>query len=306
MLRMATATNCQELGTAIRHYRLRKAATAGIAAAMTAASGVADGMNMASPASPPRKDTAEVAKAKAKGGGKSKKTQESRHVMISKALTQVLRHRASSLSLDVRPDGYIELDSVLKCSLLDKYQPTLQEVEKIVKDSDKQRFTLQKIDGALRIRANQGHSMKEVQDDLLLEQLQLEAPDRLPAEVVHGTYFRYWQSILKSGLLAGGVNGAKFRNHVHFAIGLPREAGVISGMRDGCQLAIYLDLEKALQAGLPVYRSANDVVLSPGFDGGVIPTSYFSRAVRLKDGKQIWPRNETADSQFDEVPENKA
>jgi len=129
--------------------------------------------------------------------------------------------------------------------------------------------------------------MKVVQDELLLERLQPNSA-QLPAQVVHGTYLRHWPSILKKGLLAGGMKGEKFRNHVHFATGLPQDGNVISGMRKSCELAIYLDVILALGQGLPLYRSANDVILSPGFDG-VVPAKLFLCAIRLKDGAQLWP-----------------
>lgn len=240
--------------------------------------------------------SAVASKAGSPSSRNSRRTEEPRMTQVSKALTQVLRHKAANLGLHIRPDGYIVLDEVLCCSTMKKYKPTLEEIQAIVKDSNKQRFTLMEDSGSLLIRANQGHSMKEVQDELLLERLQLAleggAAAMLPAQVVHGTYLRYWPSILERGLLAGGIKGEKFRNHVHFATGLPQDGNVISGMRESCELAIYLDVERALDRGLPLYRSANEVILSPGFDGAV-PVELFLRAIRLKDGAELWPQSST-------------
>jgi 2'-phosphotransferase len=189
-------------------------------------------------------------KGKVKGKGK-----EPREVRISKALTRILRHRAVSLSLNIRPDGFIELDAVLKCPALRKLSPNRDEIVAIVQKCDKKRFTVAQIDGSLRIRANQGHSMKEVMDDVLLEPLQPDMAGGLPDEIVHGTFLRHWNSILEEGLLAGGRNGAESRNHVHFATGLPSSGSVISGTRDSCEVATYLDVEKALQEGRPCTRA---------------------------------------------------
>ena len=61
--------------------------------------------------------------------------------------------------------------------------------------------------------------------------------------VVHGTYLRFWEQIRRSG----GLSRMR-RNHIHFAAGLPGEDGVISGMRQDCNVLIYVDVEKA-QAG---------------------------------------------------------
>ena len=46
----------------------------------------------------------------------------------------------------------------------------------------------------------------------------------------------------------------RFRNHIHFAPGLPNDSGVISGMRQICNIVIFIDLEAALQGG---FRSPN-------------------------------------------------
>ena len=104
---------------------------------------------------------------------------------------------------------------------------------------------------------------------------------------VHGTYWKHWQFICREGLRAGGKSGWKSRNHIHFAPRLPTEGKIASGMRLGCDVAIYLGVEKALQMGLPLYTSANNVILTPGFDG-LVPTSLFKQAVLLKDGSQLW------------------
>jgi hypothetical protein len=44
----------------------------------------------------------------------------------------------------------------------------------------------------------------------------------------------------------------------------PGSHEVISGMRTTAQFYVYLDVAAALAAGLPLYRSANGVILSPG------------------------------------------
>ena len=66
------------------------------------------------------------------------------------------------------------------------------------------------IDSRRYIRANQGHSMKEVSDEKLLDRL-WPGGAHLPTLVVHGTYAKYWSSILETGLLAGGKLGGAAR-----------------------------------------------------------------------------------------------
>ena len=69
-------------------------------------------------------------------------------VKISKALSWLLRHNAPSLGLKLSPDGYVPLESVLS---LDhprfrqdgrpKY--TVEDVRRVVRNNDKQRFRLE-------------------------------------------------------------------------------------------------------------------------------------------------------------------
>lgn len=105
------------------------------------------------------------------------------------------------------------------------------------------------------------------------------------------------------------------RNQVHFATGPAVEdvlAGnavaapgqVISGMRRDAQVLIYVDLEKALNAGCPFWRSENGVILSEGIsinqnedgkEGGkeekVVPLEFVDVVVERKMGK-IWERGQ--------------
>lgn len=65
------------------------------------------------------------------------------------------------------------------------------------------------------------------------------------------------------------------RLHIHMAGGRLGEDGVISGMRASSQVYIYIDIPKALEAGIPFFKSSNNVILSPGNAEGFIPASLF-------------------------------
>lgn len=210
-----------------------------------------------------------------------------RHVQVSKALTQILRHRALDYGVLVGSDGFCELSAVMGVFLLRDLECSIQDVERVVCESDKQRFELKEEDGLRYIRANQGHSMKVVQDDLLLRRLNVDDTD-LPPSCVHGTYRSNYDGILRSGgLLAGGIQGGAFRNHVHFAPRDPGDKRVISGMRYNCEIAIWIDLPKALAAGVPFYISANEVILSPGIDG-LVSMDFFSEVRDLRSKEILW------------------
>ncbi|CAK0821962.1 unnamed protein product, partial [Prorocentrum cordatum] len=201
---------------------------------------------------------------------------------------QVCRHKAADLSLAVRPDGYLVLSEVLGCKMLEKFKATPEQVERIVRDNDKQRFTLAVIDGKRFIRANQGHSMKGVSDDLLLDRL-WPGGANLPSQVVHGTYARHWSSILERGLLAGGKQGAKFRNHVHFATGLPADDGPqrhAGHLRPGHLPGP----RRRPPRGAPPLPEQQRGHREPGLRGrGARRALPPGGAVSRKDGAQIWP-----------------
>ena len=73
------------------------------------------------------------------------------------------------------------------------------------------------------------------------------------------------------------------RNNIHMAIGLPKGDGVISGMRNSCQVVVEVNMTKAVHRGLPLYVSQNRVVLTPG-EGkeGYLPFEYFRSVYDFK------------------------
>ncbi|XP_018649737.1 hypothetical protein Smp_037640 [Schistosoma mansoni] len=99
----------------------------------------------------------------------------------------------------------------------------------------------------------------------------IENPEDYPT-VIHGTYFRNWDSIRKEGLKR------MQRTHIHFAPGEVGETGVISGMRSSAEIIIYIDLIKAINDGYKFYISKNNVILCEGNKEGCLPTTYFRAA----------------------------
>ena len=134
-------------------------------------------------------------KGKGKGkGAKGGKHGRTREEQLSRMLSSLLRHRAADLGLEVGADGYAALQHVLKLSQFRKYAPTVEEIKAYVESNTKKRFTL--IDRAppasayslWYIKANQGHTMKIVDDDALLTEIkegELEV-------CCHGTFERLW------------------------------------------------------------------------------------------------------------------
>ena len=208
---------------------------------------------------------------------------------LSHGLAKVLRHKALDMGLPMTPDGYVPVQAILDCKQSGKSLRgySLEDVRQVVETCDKQRFKLEERPAAsyygetrdhhqdgttvLCIRANHGHSIAIVDPDLLLERLDVNALRSLPV-IVHGTYREAWKSIQQQGLKR------MTRNHIHFASGLPKEDGVISGMRKSCEVFIYVDAQKCARDGVAFYRSDNGVLLTAGLkDEGTLPTDYFLR-----------------------------
>ncbi|KAI9027654.1 phosphotransferase KptA/Tpt1 [Phycomyces nitens] len=181
---------------------------------------------------------------------------------ISKLLSSLLRHNAVKAKLNIRSDGYLAVSELLTYPKLKDV--TMEEIEFVVRDNDKQRFHLLFQDDQWWIRANQGHSLelKDIALDRILDP---------PPVVIHGTKRSCWDLIKTTGLKTMG------RQHIHFAPGLPGE-GVKSGVRLSSEIFIYIDASKAMADGIVFYRSQNDVILSQGKDNTLAPI-YFDRVV---------------------------
>ncbi|CAK0820423.1 unnamed protein product, partial [Prorocentrum cordatum] len=194
---------------------------------------------------------------------------EREHVKISKMFSYVLRHAAHKLDVRIRKDGFVRLREIMKLRNFKPYN--LEEIMAAVYFDEKERYTMvREFDGELLIRANQGHTMKVVESELLLEQI---TDPSTVTECVHGTYLVHWPFVKRQGL------SKVARNHIHMANGLP-EDGKIRGMRSTAELFVYVDVPKAMEDGVIFFRSKNDVILTVGIDGW-LPTKYFVKAVRI-------------------------
>lgn len=79
-------------------------------------------------------------------------------------------------------------------------------------------------------------------------------------------------------------------------LGLPGDDQVISGIRSSCKELIYVDIYRVVKDGVPFFRSANNVLLTPGVrESGMLPVGYFKR-VLMRDTGDVLMEN-TAGSQ---------
>ncbi|XP_034453720.1 tRNA 2'-phosphotransferase 1 [Hippoglossus hippoglossus] len=215
-------------------------------------------------------------------GGRGRRTRggEDRDVRLSKSMTYVLRHGANQMGLQMGADGFLFVEELLAHPQFRSY--SLEDIKRVVVTDDKQRFKLRSHpeDGRMEIRANQGHSVQV--RDLELKPVLTGSSD-YPAEAVHGSYLSNWSSIQQQGL------SRMKRTHIHLASGLPGEEGIISGMRRNCDLAVFIDVPKALADGIEFFWSENGVLLTAGDAEGKLLPKYFSRALRLRPTQSILP-----------------
>eukprot|EP00592_Proboscia_alata_P020221 CAMPEP_0194417338 /NCGR_PEP_ID=MMETSP0176-20130528/16405_1 /TAXON_ID=216777 /ORGANISM="Proboscia alata, Strain PI-D3" /LENGTH=360 /DNA_ID=CAMNT_0039223165 /DNA_START=36 /DNA_END=1118 /DNA_ORIENTATION=- len=226
-------------------------------------------------------------KDRATAGGKNRQ-QKGHDESLSRKLSKLLRHRIDENGLRdcQRKDGYVPLSRVFALPQFRSAQTTLEDIQSVVRDNDKQRFALTSDEQGWWIRANQGHSIGGLSDEALLERIVFNN-DGTPKTMVaiHGTYYKAWPAIKQSGGLS-----KMSRTHVHLAADLPGDGGTISGMRRSCELVIFVDVRSAtLEGGIEFFRSSNGVILTRGnTEDDLLPMKYFTRVTDRNTGKNIW------------------
>jgi len=197
---------------------------------------------------------------------------DSPQVRISKTLSWILRHGAQQEGLAMLPNGYVKVVDLLANPKLQSLN--LDALLDIVKSDSKQRYDLM-FEAATEtwwIKANQGHSIKTVK----LELHPIMTSSDIPSGIaVHGTTALAWKTISTQGL------SKMSRNHIHLAQGIAGDK-VISGMRKASEIFIFVDVQKALDAGLKFFLSANGVVLTEGDERGYLDPQFFKRVENAK------------------------
>lgn len=195
-------------------------------------------------------------------------------VALSKALSKLLRHDAAQKGLQLDSAGYASLQQILQFREIARLGATEELIDTVVKNCPKQRFGLVSAGEQKFIRCNQGHSGQTaaaIENCNLLRPISSsEAQQKFP-RVMHGTYERHLESILKSGLSRGT------RRHIHLTPFQPNEKSVMSGFRSSCEILIHVDMAQALLNGIPFWMSSNQVILTEGDASGCIPAQYISR-----------------------------
>jgi putative RNA 2'-phosphotransferase len=165
------------------------------------------------------------------------------HRQKSKFLSLVLRHEPQRAGVTLDAAGWVAVDELLEGCRRAGSPLTREELDEMVRTSDKQRFALSE-DG-LRIRANQGHS---VEVDLGNE------PATPPEELYHGTAANYLAPIRRDGL------HKRERHHVHLSETL--ETATAVGRRHGKVVVLHVRAGDMHRRGLAFFKTPNGVWLT--------------------------------------------
>ena len=170
--------------------------------------------------------------------------QRDRAIRISKLLSLGLRHEPAALGVTLDARGWASVTDVLAGLATRALTLTADELEDLVRDSDKQRFALSP-DGA-RIRANQGHSLA----------IDLGLPARAPPDILfHGTVARFLEPIRSEGLLR------RARTHVHLSVDT-ETAETVARRRSGDIVILRVRAGAMHETGHAFYLSENGVWLT--------------------------------------------
>jgi putative RNA 2'-phosphotransferase len=158
----------------------------------------------------------------------------------SKFLSLVLRHKPSTIGIELDKNGWVTVSMLLKALAAHGHSITINQLEELVETNDKKRFIID----SDRIRANQGHSI-----DVELGLSPVAPPDML----YHGTATQFLDSILEKGL-------RKMKRHyVHLSSDIDTATKV--GQRHGKPLILRIDARTMVENGITFYRSENGVWL---------------------------------------------
>lgn len=152
---------------------------------------------------------------------------------ISKLLSLMLRHRPDEFGLEMDSYGFVDLQAVLEALQKKDAALTVEAIESVVYDGEKQRFEI--VDG--KIRARYGHSFH----------IELGVESSEPPEFLYkGVDPNSTQAVISEGL------HPKDREYLHlsFDADVAEQLSSRPGKRGA---VICIDAQRAYQAGVPFY-----------------------------------------------------
>ena len=163
---------------------------------------------------------------------------------IGRKLSLVLRHQPEAIGITLDKNGWTSVPDLLHKLEVKGINLTFDDLVDIVETNSKQRYSFN--EDRSHIRANQGHSLKNVDVEL-----KVHAP---PDELFHGTATRFLDSIM-----AGGLD-KRNRQHVHLST--DPDTALQVGARHGKVAILLVDASAMHRAGHVFYQSVNGVWLT--------------------------------------------
>lgn len=198
-----------------------------------------------------------------------------------KQMAAFLRHKGLR---SMQSDGFALVDDLAKACHADP-----EDVLEAARMPGKQRFQTLNDGSRYWIRATHGHSLKSV--DATKGGLYTEIKNALPL-LVHAVAGDSLPIILANGISRNG------KPHMLFADS--DEEPVLSlGFQDSCNILVYINMAKALFAGIPFSRAPDGMVVSPGITErrrrktekiGTIPADFILRVVNRygANREEVW------------------
>ncbi|CAL2103557.1 putative RNA 2'-phosphotransferase [Tenacibaculum sp. 190130A14a] len=170
---------------------------------------------------------------------------------ISKFLSLLLRHQPDKIGLTLDKNGWAFVEELISKSKKSGTWFSMEDLEFVVKTNDKQRFAFN--EDKTKIRANQGHSLKNV--EVLTE---IKEP---PTFLYHGTVAKFISSIKEKGLQKMS------RQHVHLSA--DKETAIKVASRRGKPIILTIRTGEMYREKHPFFQSENGVWLTDQ-----VPTKY--------------------------------
>ena len=168
---------------------------------------------------------------------------DKQQIQLSRFLSLVLRHKPETIGLILDPNGWGEVDLLIKGVNRSGRYITCEILEEIVASDDKQRYIFST--DKKKIRASQGHSIAV---DLGLQ------PVAPPNFLYHGTALNFVARIQKEGL------NPRSRQYVHLSTDL--ETAITVGLRHGQPVVFTILARQMYETGQSFYLSENNVWLT--------------------------------------------
>jgi putative RNA 2'-phosphotransferase len=169
-------------------------------------------------------------------------------IKFSKLLSLLLRHKPEEIGLTLDAEGWADVNELLERLRKTGKTRSKDDLRQVVASNDKKRFSFN--DDETKIRANQGHSLKNV--DLRMQ------PQEPPAVLFHGTAERFLKSIMETGI------DKRSRQHVHLSKDKVTAQAV--GSRHGKAIILTIAAKQMYDDGLHFYLSDNSVWLTDFVD----------------------------------------